>query len=139
MWLRYVLVPGLTDDKDEMQKLAAFATSLGDVERAEILLFHQMGRKNGKTLDSTTPSRKPSRPRKKALPVRSTYSALQVLTQPSVVLVSKFASEGDIDNRANFETTTLGFFVPCKRQTFCIGRQPLHRNPLVLPDQNRRD
>ena len=44
MWLRYVLVPGLTDDADEMKKVAAFAKSLAVVERAEILPFHQMGR-----------------------------------------------------------------------------------------------
>ena len=44
MWLRYVLVPGLTDDTDEMAKLAEFAASLGIVQRAEILPFHQMGR-----------------------------------------------------------------------------------------------
>jgi pyruvate formate lyase activating enzyme len=44
MWLRYVLVPGLTDDADEMRQVAEFASSLGVVERAEILPFHQMGR-----------------------------------------------------------------------------------------------
>jgi pyruvate formate lyase activating enzyme len=44
MWLRYVLVPGLTDDSDEMKKVAGFGASLGVVERAEILPFHQMGR-----------------------------------------------------------------------------------------------
>ena len=44
MWLRYVLVPGLTDDTDEMARLAEFAASLGIVQRAEILPFHQMGR-----------------------------------------------------------------------------------------------
>ena len=43
-WLRYVLVPGLTDDRDEMQQVAEFAASLGVVERTEILPFHQMGR-----------------------------------------------------------------------------------------------
>jgi len=42
--LRYVLVPGLTDDDHEMRNVAAFAASLGVVERAEILPFHQMGR-----------------------------------------------------------------------------------------------
>jgi pyruvate formate lyase activating enzyme len=35
MWFRYVLVPGLTDDVSEMEKIAAFAASLGVVERAE--------------------------------------------------------------------------------------------------------
>lgn len=44
MWLRYVLVPGLTDDEDEMAKVAEFGASLGVVERVEILPFHQMGR-----------------------------------------------------------------------------------------------
>jgi len=44
MWLRYVLVPGLTDSSDEMAAVANFGASLGVVERAEILPFHQMGR-----------------------------------------------------------------------------------------------
>ena len=44
MWLRYVLVPGLTDLPEEMQAVADFASSLGVVERVEILPFHQMGR-----------------------------------------------------------------------------------------------
>lgn len=44
MWFRYVLVPGLTDVDDEMERVAEFAESLGVVERAEILPFHQMGR-----------------------------------------------------------------------------------------------
>jgi pyruvate formate lyase activating enzyme len=44
MWLRYVLVPGLTDDDAEMAEVARFGASLGVVERAEILPFHQMGR-----------------------------------------------------------------------------------------------
>src|SRR6476620_6755649 len=44
MWVRYVLVPGLTDIRQEMEKLAEFAASLGVVERVEILPFHQMGK-----------------------------------------------------------------------------------------------
>ena len=43
MWMRYVLVPGLTDDPEEMRKLAEFLASLGVVERVEILPFHQLG------------------------------------------------------------------------------------------------
>ena len=43
MWVRYVLVPELTDDREEMEQLAAFVASLGVVERAEILPFHQLG------------------------------------------------------------------------------------------------
>lgn len=44
MWLRYVLVPGLTDVPQEMAAVAAYAASLGVVERAEILPFHQLGK-----------------------------------------------------------------------------------------------
>jgi pyruvate formate lyase activating enzyme len=43
MWVRYVLVPGLTDVAAEMEQLAAFCASLGVVERVEILPFHQLG------------------------------------------------------------------------------------------------
>jgi pyruvate formate lyase activating enzyme len=44
MWLRYVLVPGLTDIPEEMERLAGFAAGLGVVERVEILPFHQLGK-----------------------------------------------------------------------------------------------
>lgn len=44
IWLRYVLVPGLTDDENDIDKLAAFAAGLGNVERVDVLPFHQMGR-----------------------------------------------------------------------------------------------
>lgn len=43
MWLRYVLVPGLTDLPDEMENIAAYGASLGVVERVEVLPFHQLG------------------------------------------------------------------------------------------------
>lgn len=43
MWLRFVLVPGLTDVPDEMARLADYAAGLGVVERVEVLPFHQMG------------------------------------------------------------------------------------------------
>jgi len=50
VWLRYVLVPGLTDDLDEIRKIADFAAGLGVVERVDILPFHQMGRFKWKQL-----------------------------------------------------------------------------------------
>jgi pyruvate formate lyase activating enzyme len=43
MWIRFVLVPGLTDDLDDLAKTAEFAAGLGNVERVEVLPFHQMG------------------------------------------------------------------------------------------------
>ena len=43
LWLRFVLVPGLTDAEDNVRGLAAFARSLPNVERIEVLPFHKMG------------------------------------------------------------------------------------------------
>jgi pyruvate formate lyase activating enzyme len=49
IWIRFVLVPGLTDDVDNVEQVAAYAASLnetrpGTVSRVEVLPFHQMGR-----------------------------------------------------------------------------------------------
>jgi pyruvate formate lyase activating enzyme len=44
MWVRFVLVPGLTDDRDNVEMLADVCAGLKTVERVEILRFHQMGR-----------------------------------------------------------------------------------------------
>jgi pyruvate formate lyase activating enzyme len=44
VWLRFVLVPGYTDAPDNLHGLAAFAASLGNIERVDILPFHQLGK-----------------------------------------------------------------------------------------------
>ena len=44
MWIRYVLVAGLSDGYDNVQKVADFCAELKTVQRVEILRFHQMGR-----------------------------------------------------------------------------------------------
>jgi len=41
--LRYVLVPGLTDDLGDIARIACFASSLENVERVDVLPFHQLG------------------------------------------------------------------------------------------------
>ena len=43
MWIRHVLVPGLTDSEDGLEVLHAFLQELKGVERVEILLYHTMG------------------------------------------------------------------------------------------------
>ena len=43
MWIRYVLVPGLTDGFDNVEKVADFCAGLKTIERVEILRFHQLG------------------------------------------------------------------------------------------------
>jgi pyruvate formate lyase activating enzyme len=44
VWLRYVLVPGLTDVPEHIDGLARFAASLGNIERVDVLPFHQLGK-----------------------------------------------------------------------------------------------
>jgi pyruvate formate lyase activating enzyme len=54
MWVRFVLVPGLTDAVDNVEAVAAYVASLGAaVERVEVLPFHQMGRDKWSELGMT--------------------------------------------------------------------------------------
>lgn len=50
VWLRFVLIPGLTDNDDDIAQIARFAASLGNVGRVDVLPFHQMGRFKWKEL-----------------------------------------------------------------------------------------
>jgi pyruvate formate lyase activating enzyme len=43
IWVRFVLVPGLTDNFDDIAHIADFAAGLGVVQRVDVLPFHQMG------------------------------------------------------------------------------------------------
>jgi len=51
VWLRFVLVPGLTDDAEDIAQIARFAAAMGNVERVDVLPFHQMGLFKWKELD----------------------------------------------------------------------------------------
>jgi pyruvate formate lyase activating enzyme len=43
-WVRFVLVPGHTDGAANVEGLARFCSTLSNVERVEVLPFHQLGR-----------------------------------------------------------------------------------------------
>ncbi len=43
MWIRFVLVPGLTDTPTNVEAVAAFTATLNGVDRVEVLPFHQLG------------------------------------------------------------------------------------------------
>lgn len=43
MWIRHVLVPGVTDDEEDLKRLRTFVESLKTVERFEILPYHTLG------------------------------------------------------------------------------------------------
>jgi len=44
VWIRFVVVPGCTDNMAAVDRMAEFAAGLGNVERVDVLPFHQMGR-----------------------------------------------------------------------------------------------
>lgn len=44
IWIRFVLVPGLTDAVENVEKVAEHVAGLSSVTRVEVLPFHQMGR-----------------------------------------------------------------------------------------------
>jgi pyruvate formate lyase activating enzyme len=50
IWLRFVLVPGHSDNPEDVANIARFCASLGNVERVDVLPFHQMGRFKWKKL-----------------------------------------------------------------------------------------
>lgn len=43
VWIRYVLVPGYSDDKNDLEKWAEKIAQYSIVERVDLLPFHQMG------------------------------------------------------------------------------------------------
>ena len=43
VWMRYVLVPGITDGEETLKSARAFLNTLGNVERVEVLPYHTMG------------------------------------------------------------------------------------------------
>jgi pyruvate formate lyase activating enzyme len=63
VWVRFVLVPGLTDDPANVEGIARFVAPMKNVEWVEVLPFHQMGTFKWKTMgltyelsDTPTPS-----------------------------------------------------------------------------------
>lgn len=44
IWIRQVLVPGITDNEEDLLKLKDFINSLSNVEKVEVLKYHSMGK-----------------------------------------------------------------------------------------------
>lgn len=50
MWIRHVLVPGITDDEEGLKKLKSFVDDLKTVSKVEILPYHTLGLEKWKNL-----------------------------------------------------------------------------------------
>ena len=44
VWIRQVLVPGYTDDENDLLKLRTFISSLNNVQKVEVLPYHSLGK-----------------------------------------------------------------------------------------------
>ncbi len=51
MWIRQVIVPGYTDDENDLLKLKEFISTLKNVEKIELLPYHNMGKYKWKNLN----------------------------------------------------------------------------------------
>lgn len=43
MWIRQVIIPGITDDESDLKRLKEFINNLNNVEKLELLPYHSMG------------------------------------------------------------------------------------------------
>ncbi|MBE1444352.1 pyruvate formate-lyase-activating protein [Paenibacillus sp. OAS669] len=55
VWIRHVLVPGITDGGDDLMKLGAFIGELTNVKKLELLPYHRMGVYKWQQLNKTYP------------------------------------------------------------------------------------
>lgn len=55
VWIRHVLVPGITDSHEDLQNLGSFIKSLDNVEKIEVLPYHRLGVYKWKALGLTYP------------------------------------------------------------------------------------
>ena len=55
VWIRQVLVPGITDDKDDLLNLKDFLSTLRNIEKVEILPYHNLGKEKWIKLGKTYP------------------------------------------------------------------------------------
>ena len=64
VWVRFTLVPGLTDDPDNVEKIAKFVAPMQNVQWVEVQPFHQLGAFKWKAMgidykEANTPSAPP--------------------------------------------------------------------------------
>ena len=55
MWIRQVIIPGYTDDKDDLLKLKDFISTLKSVEKVELLPYHNLGQYKWDNLNISYP------------------------------------------------------------------------------------
>lgn len=67
LWIRYVLVPGLTDKEEDLRATSAFIKSLPGVQKVEVLPYHRMGAYKWEQLGQDYPLKDTDEPTEEAL------------------------------------------------------------------------
>ena len=57
IWIRQVLIPGITDKEEDLLKLKEFLSSLNNVEKIELLPYHDLGKFKWEELRRNVPIR----------------------------------------------------------------------------------
>lgn len=55
LWIRQVLVPGITDDEQDLRQLKDFISTLKTVEKVEVLPYHDLGKFKWEQLECSYP------------------------------------------------------------------------------------
>lgn len=55
VWIRHVIIPGYTDDREDIKDMVAFLHRLKNVERVELLPYHSFGERKWKELGCQYP------------------------------------------------------------------------------------
>lgn len=67
VWIRHVVVPGITEDYDDIKKMGEYLTKYSVIERVEILPFHKMGEYKWKQLGLYYELEETKEPRKESI------------------------------------------------------------------------
>jgi pyruvate formate lyase activating enzyme len=51
VWIRYVVVPGYTDEQEDVEALAQYLKTLTNVQKVELLPFHKLGEHKWETMN----------------------------------------------------------------------------------------
>lgn len=78
VWIRHVLVPTITDNQEDLRRLAAFIRTLNNVEKIEILPYHKLGVYKWKELGLAYPLEGIESPSEET--VQMAYNILQGIT-----------------------------------------------------------
>lgn len=82
VWIRHVVVPGFTDDADDVRRLAEFIAPMKNVEHVDLLPYHNLGAHKWKAYDETYPLEGVQPPgREKMEEIKAIFDEFDIVTR----------------------------------------------------------